>query len=284
MPPDTLKTLLDWATAQLRQIDIETPLLDARLLLAHATSLTREDMILDPQRSADPVSVEKFRDFIARRMAHEPVSRILGTREFYGRAFTVTPAVLDPRPDTETLIDLALPLIAGRCRILDLGTGSGAIIVTLLAERPAALGVAVDTSEAALKTAKANAEAHGVAGRLSFLTCSWFERVSGRFDLIAANPPYIPAGDIQGLEPDVREFDPHLALAGGTDGLDAYRQIAAGAGHVLAPGGQIVVEIGAGQALDVEEIFARAGFSLRGEGIDLGGHIRCLAFAGSPNL
>lgn len=284
MPAENLGSLLDWAFAELKRIDIETPQLDARLLLQQATGFSREDLILDPRRGVEAAVVEKFRQFIARRLAHEPVSRILGYREFYGRPFKVTSAVLDPRPDTETLIDLALPLMTGNCRILDLGTGSGAIIVTLLAELPAASGVAVDLSSAALSVARANAEALGVASRLTFLEGNWFQPVTGHFDLIIANPPYIPTGGIPDLEPDVRDYDPHLALAGGLDGLDPYRLIAAEAGAHLAPNGHIVVELGAGQAADVEVIFAQTGFQLHGKGVDLGGHVRCLDFLGSPNL
>ncbi len=284
MPADRLQPLLDWAVLELRLIDVESPQLDARLLLQWATGLSRENLILEPERYVETAAAQTFRQFIARRLSHEPVSRILGEREFYGRPFQVTPAVLDPRPDTETLIDFALPMMPGGCRILDLGTGSGAIIVTLLAERPEATGVAVDLSGTALAVATANARAHSVADRLEFMQGSWFEPVAGRFDLIVSNPPYIPAGDIQGLEADVRDYDPHLALAGGPDGLDPYRAIAGAASDYLAPGGHIVVEQGAGQAQAVETIFAQSGYRLVGKGVDLGGHIRCLGFAGSPKL
>lgn len=278
MPSDTLKSLLDGAIAQLRRIDIETPQLDARLLLQHATGLSRETLILEPDRSVPPALASSFRALIARRLAFEPVSRIIGEREFYGRSFKVTSDVLDPRPDTETLIGLALPLMAANSRILDLGTGSGIIAITLLAETPDASGVAVDLSPAALDVARANAAALGVAERLTFLAGSWFAPVSGHFDLILSNPPYIPSADIAGLEPDVRNYDPHLALAGGKDGLDPYRMIATGAASHLAPGGHVLVEQGAGQADAVTAIFAAAGFRASGRGIDLGGHLRCLSF------
>ena len=283
MPIEHLKPLLDWAVQELRRIDSELPQLDARLLLQHATGLSREDLIVEPERQVAPGIAENFRALIARRQAHEPVSRILGEREFYGRPFRLTPAVLDPRPDTETIVNLALPLMNRDCRILDLGTGSGAIIVTLLAERPDAAGVAVDLSPAALAVAAVNAETLGVARRINFIPGNWFEPVSGsplsgRFNLIVSNPPYIPAGDIAGLEPDVRNYDPHLALIGGSDGLDSYRSIAAGAGLYLAPGGTVLVELGAGQAEDVKAIFVKAGYHLVQQAIDLGGHIRGLAF------
>jgi release factor glutamine methyltransferase len=279
MPSDKLQLLLGWAVAELRKIDIESPQLDARLLLQHATGLSREDLIIDPDRGISPAAAASFRAMVARRLAFEPVSRILGEREFYGRAFKVTPDVLDPRPDTETIIDLALPLMNASSRILDLGTGSGIIAITLLAETPEATGVAVDLSPAALVVARSNAVRLGVASRLTCVAGNWFEPVDGRFDLILSNPPYIPSADIAGLEPDVRNYDPHLALAGGRDGLGPYRTIAAGAAAHLAPSGHVLVEQGAGQADAVAAIFTAAGFKVAGTGVDLGGHLRCLIFS-----
>ncbi len=254
--------------------------LDARLLLQHATGLSHGEVIADPQRVIGESEIKLFNFLVARRMRGEPVSRIIGAREFYGREFLVTPAVLDPRPDTETLIDEALMLMGQAPRILDLGAGSGAIIITLLAERADALAVAVDISEDALAVASANASVLGVASRLSFIQGDWFSAVVGRFDLIISNPPYIVAATIATLEPEVREFDPRLALDGGADGLGAYRQIAAGAMAHLATGGHVIVEIGAGQENDVAAIFASAGFVLVSTRRDLGGHIRCLSFCG----
>lgn len=279
MPADRLAGLLAAATARLKAAGADTPTLDARLLLQAAAGLTREQLILGPDRALPPAELARFEDFIARRARHEPVSRILGEREFYGRSFIVTPTTLDPRPDTETLIDAALPLMPPRARILDLGTGTGAIAVTLLAERPDATGVATDLSPGALEAAARNAARNGVADRLSLLEGSWFGPVSGVFDIIASNPPYIPAGDIAGLSPDVRNFDPGLALVGGDDGLDPYRDIARNAARHLAEQGHVLVEIGAGQADEVEAIFAAAGFKAPARHRDLGGHVRCLAFA-----
>jgi release factor glutamine methyltransferase len=215
---------------------------------------------------------------VARRENREPVSRILGEREFYGRRFVVTPDVLDPRPDTETLIDAALKLLRPGARILDLGTGTGAIIITLLAQRPDCTGTATDISAAALAVARANAERIGVAGRLQLAQGNWFGAVAGTFDLIVSNPPYIPDRDIASLAPDVRRFDPGLALAGGADGLDPYRSIALGASGHLAANGMLIVEIGAGQADSVETIFSSAHFRPLARYADLGGHDRCLAF------
>lgn len=276
MPADSLASLLSLASARLKGSD--TPTLDARLLLQAAAGLSREDLILGPDRPLTPEQLARFESFIARRERHEPVSRILGEREFYGRVFRVTPDTLDPRPDTETIIEAALPLMPRGARLLDLGTGTGAIAVTLLGERPDASGVATDLSPAALAVAGENARSLGVAGRLELREGSWFAPVDGRFDLILSNPPYIPEGDISDLSPDVRNFDPSLALSGGTDGLDPYRIIASGAAAHLAAGGHVLVEIGAGQAQDIEAIFAAAGFRPAGRYRDLGGHDRALAF------
>jgi release factor glutamine methyltransferase len=278
MPPEALKSLLEGATRRLAQAGCDTPQLDARLLLQSATGLSREDMILAPSRLVEPQAVERFLSFIERRERREPVSRILGEREFYGRCFQVTPDVLDPRPDTETLIAAALAFMPEAARVLDLGTGSGAIAITLLAERPDAAGIATDVSPAALGVARANAERNGVLSRLTFLEGSWFSPVTGCFDIIVSNPPYIPERDVAGLSPDVRNFDPRLSLVGGADGLDPYRVIASGAGAHLTAAGHVLVEIGAGQADDVEAIFAVQGLRAAGRDRDLGGHARCLTF------
>jgi release factor glutamine methyltransferase len=278
MPPDRVKPLLSWAAARLRSAGCDTPELDSRLLLQWAAGLSREDLILEPDRPVADDQAQHFRVAIARREAREPVSRILGEREFHGRPFRVTPDTLDPRPDTETLVEVTLALIPMHGQFLELGAGTGAVAITLLAERPDAQGVATDVSAAALAVARDNAGRHGVADRLVLLEGSWFAPVSGLFDVILSNPPYIPSGDIAGLSPDVRGFDPRLALDGGADGLDAYRAIAAGAADHLVPGGHVAVEIGAGQAPEVTAIFTSAGFLPAGQRQDLAGHIRCLAF------
>ena len=276
---DTVASLIRRAAKQLSLRGIETAALDARLLLQASAELNHSDIVAEPDLILAPEVVHKFWSLMERRSAFEPVSRILGKREFYGREFQVTPAVLDPRPDTEVVIEAALPLGKGKAsfRILDLGTGSGAIVVTLLAELPHATGVATDISEAALAIASSNAEVHGVSNRLRLMQANWFEGLSGQFDLIVSNPPYILTDDIAGLSPDVREFDPHRALAGGADGLTAYRQIAVGAAGFLAAGGRILLEIGAGQASDVQRLFEANGFTLNQQYLDLGGHIRALS-------
>jgi release factor glutamine methyltransferase len=274
----TAKELL--AKARVRLSETETPSLDARLLLQHATGLSHSDLVANPSLVVDAEAISKYDAMVARRVLYEPTSRILGVREFYGRAFRVTPDVLDPRADTESVIETCLRILPGddAIRILDLGTGSGILALTILAELPNATGVATDVSVDALCVAQSNASALGVAARLTFVESSWFSHVQGAFDLVVSNPPYIPAGDIFGLDQEVQNYDPHLALVGGEDGLECYRMIAAGSKAHLTDGGAVVLEIGAGQAADVAQIFAKEGFNRFDQNMDLGGHLRCLAF------
>lgn len=273
--------LLQAAKQALAETRNPTPALDARLLLQQAAGLSHEKLIADPQRLIPAQASAKFREFLARRLAGEPVSRILGEREFYGRAFHITPATLDPRPDTETLIEAALAFMPAdrACRIIDLGTGSGIIGVTLLAERPRAEAVMTDISAEALSVARDNAGRHGVLERSLFIQGSWFAGAKGHFNLILSNPPYIPETILPKLAPEVRNFDPGTALAGGADGLAAYREIARGAGPFLAPEGFVIVEIGEGQTLEIEDIFKTCGFLPRSRRQDLAGHVRCLGFS-----
>ncbi|MBK1868135.1 peptide chain release factor N(5)-glutamine methyltransferase [Aestuariivirga sp. YIM B02566] len=277
---DRASELLRSAKLALERQGHATPALDARLLLQAAAGLTREAMIADPDRPVAADAAARFRTFIDRRLKGEPVSRILGDREFYGRVFTVTPATLDPRPDTETLIDAALTFMpADRpCRFIDLGTGTGAIALTLLAERPLAEAVLTDISPQALAVARANAERLGVMARASFIEASWFAGIEGQFDLILSNPPYIPTAILPTLAPDVQDFDPRSALDGGPDGLGPYREIAARALSFLAPQGRVIVEIGEGQALEIEDIFKAFRLVPESRWKDLAGHVRCLGF------
>jgi release factor glutamine methyltransferase len=193
----------------------------------------------------------------------EPVSRILGRREFHGRDFLITPAVLDPRPDTETVVETALERLSGvpSPRLLDLGTGSGAILVTLLCEIGSAVGTGSDLSAAALEVARENGRRLGVSERATFMVADWLDEIEGSFDLVVSNPPYIPCGEIATLEIEVRHHDPCEALDGGLDGLAAYRRIAADAHRVLAPGGAVIVEVGSTQASAVIGIFGQHGYS-----------------------
>jgi release factor glutamine methyltransferase len=277
---DTLRELIKQAGEHLAIQGIESAALDSRLLLQAVSGLKHEDIVADPGMVLPSDLIARFWYFVERRSKFEPVSRILGNREFYGRNFRLTPDVLDPRADTETLIDAALVLAKRErpFRILDLGTGSGVIVVTLLAELPEVMAVASDLSPAALEVAKGNAEALGVANRASFIQANWFSGVNGQFDLIASNPPYIPMGDIAGLADDVRDFDPPKALDGGPDGLEAYRRIARGAGGHLAPKGHVILEIGAGQENAVNDLFRGQGFVRKSCHFDLSGHVRCLVF------
>jgi release factor glutamine methyltransferase len=254
----------------LRQAGIGSPELDARLLLCHAAGLTHEVTIARAHGDLGTAVAARLEALIARRLEREPVSRILGLREFYGRAFLVDPHTLDPRPDTETLIEAALELVASRglCNqplsLLDLGTGTGCILITLLAELPEACGLGTDISAEALTVAATNAQRLGVAKRASFIASNWLDGIAGKFDLIVSNPPYIPSAEIATLAEEVANHDPRAALDGGPDGLDAYRRIAARAGQVLAPSGRILVEIGSEQAGAVVEIFNQASLGVDG--------------------
>lgn len=230
---------------------------DARLLLAHALGLPADRLTLVLPDPLPPGAQARLAAALTQRLARQPVSQITGSRQFWGRSFTVTPAVLDPRPETETLVAAALALPARR--ILDLGTGSGAILLTLLAEWPEAQGEGVDISPEALAVAQQNALALGLAARARLYLSDWWAAVAGRFDLILANPPYIALAEMPALAPEVRDWEPHLALTPGVDGLAAYRVIAAQAGAHLAPGGRLIVECGVGQGAGVAALFAAAG-------------------------
>lgn len=264
---------------------IEGAARDARLLLIEALGISGVDLLREPERRLSEGEALRLADFARRRLAHEPVSRILGVRGFYGRTFRITPATLDPRPCTETVVEAALE-IAGRegwrerpIRILDVGTGSGVLLVTLLAELPGASGLGTDVSDAALDVARENAERLGVASRAAFLNRRSLEGIEGTFDMLVSNPPYIPTGDIAALAPEVRDFDPMCALDGGADGLDLYRALAEGLKDRV-PAGWALVEVGAGQASAVESIFRCALDDAVSEiklWTDLGQHTRCVA-------
>jgi release factor glutamine methyltransferase len=247
------------AVARLTAAGLPDAARDARLLMAHALEISADRVMLalhDPMPEAAAMRLEEA---VTARLARQPVSQITGQRQFWGRSFRVTRDVLDPRPETETLV--AEALAAPFSRILDLGTGSGAILLTLLAERSGATGIATDLSDAALEVARGNAVALGLTDRASFLQGDWFAPISGRFDLIVSNPPYIAADEMAGLSPEVREWEPHLALTPGGDGLDAYRSIAVGARDHLLPQGRLLVEIGPTQGAAVAALFTAAGLA-----------------------
>ncbi len=254
--------------ARLEAACADTAALDARLLVMHVLSIGHEVLIGYPDRLVASCDQRTILELTERRCAGEPISRIAGVREFYGRRFQITPATLDPRPDTETVVEAVLEAAGAiwpadtPLRVLDLGTGSGALLITLLAEWPQAQGVGTDFCQDALDVAQANAQAHGVASRCRFVRSDWLEEVEGRFDIIVSNPPYIRRADLDGLAVGVKDYDPRLALDGGPDGLDAYRLIAEGIGGFLSLGGFVTMEIGEDQAEQVAGIFQAVGLGM----------------------
>jgi release factor glutamine methyltransferase len=282
--PATLGGSLRSARSKLAVAGIEDAGLDARLIVEHFSGTNRTDAITSPDRELAPSVLAEIEAALVRRLAGEPVHRILGFREFYGLKLFLSPETLEPRPDTETLVDLVLPFVResaereGACRILDLGTGTGAIPLALLSQVPQATAVGVDVAPGALATARRNAEQLGLSDRFETVESDWFSKISGRFHLIVSNPPYIKSTDIGALQREVRGFDPLLALDGGDDGLDAYRVIAAGTAANLEAGGRVALEIGFDQRTSVADIFGLAGFELLAAGNDLAGNDRTLLF------
>lgn len=271
--------LLTWARQELENAGVPTAAMDARLLLAHAMGCAPEALLSGVAVAASPEQV--FRQLIARRAAREPVARILGYRDFWKDRFRVTPDTLDPRGDTETVIEAVLALRPQResvTSILDLGTGTGCLLLSLLREFSVAQGLGVDLSRAALDVAEANASLLGLADRARFMNSDWFAAIEGTFDLIVSNPPYISSGDRARLMPEVREHDPALALFAGQDGLEAYRTILPRAGQYLAPKGLLALEIGTGQAPAIQALGDAAGLVHRGTVNDLAGIPRVLLF------
>lgn len=256
-----------WLASELAKNNIAGHELESRLLVQHVTGLTLTELAI---RGSDPLSAsaaDQLTRLASRRLAGEPVARILGEQEFWGLRFALSPATLIPRSDTETLVEAVLESIDNKTaplRIADLGTGTGAILVSLLTELPNASGVGTDTSEQALQTATANAARHGMADRANFIVSDYASRLDGAFDIIVSNPPYIQTNDIGHLTIEVRDHDPHLALDGGPDGLDAYRKITSQVPQLLANNGLLGLEIGAGQDPDVARIIAEAGLVATG--------------------
>lgn len=247
---------------------------DARLLLAHALGVGADRLTLLLHDTVPTDALVRFGTLVANRASRVPVAYLIERRQFFGRDFIVTPAVLDPRGDTETLIEAAL--VRPFARLLDLGTGSGAIALTLLAERPGTTGIATDVSRAALDVAGRNAAGLGVADRIAFAQSDWFSHVTGPFDLIVSNPPYIAASDMQDLSPEVLN-EPREALTDEGDGLSAYRAITTGAGAQMTPGGRLLVEIGATQGQTVTSMFKAAGFAQVAVIKDIDGRDRCVS-------
>ncbi|WP_136658440.1 peptide chain release factor N(5)-glutamine methyltransferase [Nitratireductor sp. XY-223] len=281
----TKKALVAELSCQFEAAGLPQPNDDARTLVCGLLNISLTDLVLDRGEPLNPAQTERVRSAAARRLRREPVHRILGSRSFFGLDLELSPETLEPRPDTETLVSAVLPFVRalaverGRCRVLDIGTGSGAVCLALLAEVGSATGTGTDISREALGTARDNARRAGLSERFDTCEAAWFAGVEGVFDLIVSNPPYIPSGDIAGLEPEVRDFDPVIALDGGADGLDAYRAIAVGADVHLAPGGRVAVETGFSQHAAVTGIFEANRFPCIDGVKDLAGNDRVLIFA-----
>lgn len=279
---NTYADVLRQACVVLEQAGCETPLLDARLLLQRASGFDHAGIVAHDDAPVPATILEAFNKFIQRRKAGEPVDRIIGTRFFHGLELELNRDVLSPRDDTECVIDLVLDHCRQQnwqdmpLRFADLGTGTGAVAFALLSEFPDADCVATDCSAAALEVARANAGKLSLDGRCNFCKGSWLEPLQGQFHAIVSNPPYIPTGDLDSLAPEVRHHDPRLALDGGTDGLDPYREILAGAGGLLKPGGAVVLEFGYNQAEGVCGIAGENGWDVIERRRDLAGHERAV--------
>lgn len=273
--------------ARLRSARFDEAELDARILISAVLGLDLTGLITQAGRPLTAAEASRLAQHAERRIAGEPVARILGTREFWGLPFRLSEATLVPRPDTETVVELALEVFRERPtphpRIADLGTGSGAILLALLHEIPDAFGVGTDLSQNALRTARDNAAALGLADRAAFVACSYAAALRGPFDLIVSNPPYIPSAEIPKLSIEVREHDPHLALDGGNDGYDAYRALIPQAAERLSPAGAVIVEAGQGQAQNIETLMRGAALSIdRPPKTDLAGIPRAVSARKMP--
>lgn len=265
--------------AQFRAANIPSADLDARLLMSAATQVDDIALIADPDQLVDAQKLDVLQGYVRRRLSGEPVSRILGHREFWGLSFLLNDATLDPRPDSETLVEAVLDHVTGRgaaVSILDLGTGTGCLLLALLSELPQAQGLGIDCSPEAVTAARHNAHRLGLADRAAFRVGNWGEGVDGPFDLVVSNPPYIPSGDIPGLSQEVRAHDPMAALDGGDDGLAAYREIARETQRLLGSDGAAFWELGIGQADDVSGIAEGVGLEVCGLHPDLAGVPRAL--------
>jgi release factor glutamine methyltransferase len=278
----TAGALLAPAARLLAAAGIEDAAREARLLLAHAAGCQAALLAVDPARQIAAEAAAAFESALVRRAAREPLAQITGLREFWSLDFRVTADVLIPRPDSETLLEAACALRPDRTaplRVLDLGTGSGCLLLAALSEYPAATGLGVDISAPALAVARANALRLGLAERARFVRADWDSGLDARFDLVLCNPPYVADGEVESLAPEVARFEPRLALCGGADGLAAYRALAPALVRRLAPGGLALVEAGSGQASDIEDIFRKSGLAVPAMRRDLSGIARCVVAA-----
>lgn len=273
--------------SRLAPAGIADPRREARLLVAAATGLSQTQLVAEPKRPLDEAAAGRLAELARRRESREPLSRILGRREFWSLSFALGPETLDPRPDSETLIEAALAWLGptrGQAegpvlKILDLGTGSGCLLLALLSELPLAEGLGIDAQPGAVAIARTNAEALDLGARASFRTGDWGQGIGERFDVILCNPPYVPAAEIEQLEPEVARFDPWLALSGGSDGLDSYRALALQLPALLAGEGRAFIELGFGQATAVASLFETGGLRAVDCRSDLAGIPRCLVLS-----
>lgn len=267
-----------------RAAGLATPELDARILVLETLGLSLAELLGRPDTPVAAAGRDELEERARRRLAGEPVHRIIGHRSFYGLDLALSPETLEPRPDTEILVDALKPRVEatiatnGCCRILDLGTGTGAICLALLSLYPEACGAGADISVEALRTAAANAARLGLKGRFSTVRSDWFSTVETKFDVIVSNPPYIRSRDMESLSKEVRAHDPHRALDGGSDGLDAHRRIAAGSAACLTVAGSVGVEIGFDQRREVTALFEESGYTLVEARADFSGNDRVLIF------
>jgi release factor glutamine methyltransferase len=277
----TIGDLLKDGAARLAQAGIDGATREVRLLLQTAAGVPVSTQIAFPERTISADATARFGALLERRASREPMAHILGQREFWSLPFKVTADTLDPRPDSETLVQAVLDQVPDRSvplRLLDFGTGTGCLLLALLHELPNATGIGVDMSAAALAIAMENAGALGLAQRATFHRGNWDDGIDPGFDIVLSNPPYIPSGDIPGLQPEVASFEPRLALDGGSDGLDAYRCLGPAAARLLLPDGLAAFDIGIGQSDSVRRIMAAAGLRHIATARDLAAVERCLLF------
>jgi len=278
----TLRNIITSATNELIKSGSESARLDVTILLGYVLGVSRERLILDDDRIISDAELEKFNILLKKRINKEPIAYIIGKKEFWGLDFIVNHATLIPRPDSETLVEAALKranLLLGHNKdltILDIGTGTACLLISLLWELPTAAGVGVDISEAALQIANKNAEIHGVKNRTQFIKSNWCKNINGKFDLIISNPPYIASNDKLSLMQDVALYEPHSALFSGIDGLDSYRELSAQVGERLNDGGFVLFEVGAGQAEQVALMLTENGLNIDEVKKDLNGIKRCV--------
>ena len=272
-------TLIQMAEKKLSGIGIEKPRFEARILLGHVLGIKPLDLISDPERDCSFEQTQQFGSLVDRRASREPISHLLGKREFWSLNFRVTKDVLDPRPDSETIVAEALkrfPIKTDPLSVLDIGVGSGCLLLSVLHERPQASGLGTDVSQAAIDISTLNASRLGLANRVEFQCTSWVTGIKTKFDLILCNPPYIATSKIELLEMEVRTYEPRLALDGGWDGLVAYRELIPELCKILNGKGIVILEIGLGQARDVISLAEECGLTTLAQPRDLSGHIRCL--------